>query len=88
MSARSCRRGRRGSGDPRRELGALDDGLLGDHREVVAVERDVERPDRDLGAFVLGDGGGDPTGERHATALDADEQETFGARLLLDDLVG
>ena len=30
-----------------REVGALDDGLLGDERQVVAVEGDVERADRD-----------------------------------------
>ena len=39
-------------------------------------------------ALVLGDGGGDAPGERHAAALDADEHEAVGARLLLDDLVG
>ena len=54
------------------EVGALHDRLLGDERQVVAVERDVERPDRDLGAFVLQDRRGDPAGERHAAALDAD----------------
>ena len=39
-------------------------------------------------ALVLGDRVGDPAGERHAAALDADEGQTGGARLLLDDLVG
>ncbi len=74
--------------DARRQLRALDDRLLGDHRQVVAVERDVERPDRDVDALVLGDGRGDAAGERHAAPLDADEQQAVGARLLLDDLVG
>ena len=70
-----------------RQVRALDDGLLGDEREVVAVERDVERADRDVDALVLGDRGGDPTGKRDAAALDPDEGQTGGARLLLDDLV-
>ena len=73
---------------PDRELRALDDGLLGDEREVVAVERDVERPDRHGRALVLGDGVGDAAGERDAPALDPDEQQAVGAGLLLDDLVG
>ena len=42
--------------DPRRQLRALDDRLLGDQREVIAVERDVERTDRHLDAFVFQDG--------------------------------
>ena len=41
--------------DVERQLRALDDRLLGDQREVVAVEGDVERADRDLDALVLGD---------------------------------
>ena len=73
--------------DPGRQLRALDNRLLSDEREVVAVERDVERPDRHLGALVLEDRGSDPSCQRHATALDADEQQPVGARLLLDDLV-
>ena len=58
--------------DAGREVRALDHRLLGDHRQVVAVERDVERPDRDLDALVLRDRGGDPVGERDAATLDAD----------------
>ena len=39
-------------------------------------------------ALVLRDRVGDAAGERHAAALDADERQTLGAGLLLDDLVG
>ena len=74
--------------DARRQRRALDDRLLGDHRQVVAVERDVERPDRDLDPLVLGDRGRDPAGERDAATLDPDEQQAVGPGLLLDDLVG
>ena len=69
------------------QFGPLDDRLLGDQRQVVAVERDVERTDRHRHALVLGDRVGDATGERDTTALDADEGQTGRARLLLDDLV-
>jgi hypothetical protein len=73
--------------DARRQRGALDDWLLGDHRQVVAVERDVERPDRDVDRFVLGDRGRDAMRQRDATSLDPDEQQALGPGLLLDDLV-
>ena len=49
-----------------RQVGALDDRLLGDQREVVAVERDVERADRQADALVLEDGVGDPVREGDA----------------------
>ena len=71
-----------------RQVRALHDRLLGDERQVVAVEGDVERPDRDRGRLVLGDRGGDPAGERHAAALDAHEDQSGRPRLLLHDLVG
>ena len=74
--------------DPRGQFRALDDGLLGDQRQVVAVEGDVEGADRDRRAFVLRDRRRDPTGQRDAAALDADQQEAIGAGLLLHDLVG
>ena len=70
-----------------RQVGALDDRLLGDQREVVAVERDVERTDGEANALVLGDGLGEPMGERDAAALDAHEGQAVGAGVLLDDLV-
>ena len=45
-------------------------------------------PTGTVDALVLEDRGGDPAGERHATALDADEEQPVRAGLLLDDLVG
>ena len=63
-----------------RQVRALDDRLLGDQREVVAVEGDVERADRELDALVLEDRRGEPSGERDAAALDADEHQAVGAR--------
>ncbi len=74
--------------DARRQLRALDHGLLRDQREVVAIEGDVERPDRHLCPLVLEDRRGDPPRERHAATLDADQQQAVRARLLLDDLMG
>ncbi len=70
-----------------RDLGPLHDWLLGDQRQVVAVEGDVERANRDLGALVLEDRRRQPVGERDAAALDADQREPLGAGLLLHDLV-
>src|SRR5262249_49438853 len=77
-----------GSIEGERQIRALHARLAGHEREVVAVEGDVERADGDRGHLVLRDRGGDPAGERHAAALDADEGEPGGSRLLLDDLVG
>ena len=71
-----------------RQVGALDDRLGGHEREVVPVERDVERPDRQADALVLLDRIAQPTGERHAAPLDADEGQSVGAAVLLDQLVG
>src|SRR6266550_4472180 len=71
-----------------RQIRALDDWLLGDEREVVTVEGDVERPDRHIDPLVLRDRGGNSAGERDAPTLDPDERETRGSGLLLDDLVG
>ena len=67
---------------------ALDDRLLGDQREVVAVEGDVQGADGERHALVLVDRGGDPAGEGDAAALDPDEDEAVGPGLPLDDLVG
>ena len=38
-------------------------------------------------ALVLGDGGRQSLGERHAARLDADEGQAVSAAVLLDDLV-
>ena len=43
--------------------------------EVVAVERDVDGADGDLGAGVFLDEGAEPHGQRHAAGADADEDE-------------
>src|SRR5450756_2291648 len=67
-----------------RELRALDHRLLGDQREVVTVERDVQGADGEGDALVLFHGDGDPVGQGNATALDPDEHEPLGPGLLLD----
>ena len=56
--------------------------------DVVAVEGDVERADRDLTAFELLDGGGQAAGDRGPAGVEADEDEVVGAVVALDDLVG
>src|SRR6185503_11125541 len=64
-----------------------------DHRtgthglQIIAVQRDVERALGDGGLLAIGDQRDDAGGELHATALDADDHEAFGAVVQLDDLV-
>ena len=78
----------RGSVQVERQVGALDDGLLGDERKVVAIEGDVERSDREADPFVLLDRLRHPSRKRDAAALDADYGEALRAGLLLYDLMG
>jgi hypothetical protein len=69
------------------QVGALDDRRFTEPGEVVAVEGDIERPDRQPFALVLGDRIRQSVGQRHAAALDADEHELGRPGVLLDDLV-
>ncbi len=56
--------------------------------EVVAVERDVERAEPDLGVAVLGDQGAQALGQRDAAGVDPDERDLGKVGVALDDLVG
>ena len=56
-------------------------------REVVAVQRHVERADGRALVLEGRDEVGQPRGQRHAAALDADEHEIGGAGVRFDDLV-
>src|SRR3989454_3876572 len=58
------------------------------HAQVVAVERDVERPDRKCRAVDLRDLRGKAMREAHAARPQPDEREVLGAAVLLQDLVG
>ena len=58
------------------------------HPQVVAVHRGVERPDRDVEALHRGDPLGDPLGQRHTAAGDAEEHEVARALVAFEDLVG
>src|SRR5205823_8185527 len=55
--------------------------------EVVAIERDVQRPHGQRGAVDLGDAGGEPMREGDAAGAQADEREVRRAAVLLEDLV-
>ena len=70
------------------EVGRVDDRLrLGLARsEIVAVERDVEVAERDLGPGQLADQGVETRGEHGAARVDSDQSEQ-PAGVLLDDLV-
>src|SRR5262245_15688102 len=66
------------------DLRAAHDRLLGDRRQVVAIQRDVEAA-LDRGAVLeLRDALGDPLRERHAAALDAHEHEVVDPLVALD----
>jgi hypothetical protein len=65
----------------------VDLGRLGAEADVIAVERDVQDPDRDLDPFDLGDLAGQAEGEVVTPVGDPDEDQSLGP-LPLDDLVG
>ena len=56
--------------------------------QVVAVHRDVERAGGDLAALDLGHALGDAAGEMHSARRDAEQDETGGVAIALEDLVG
>ena len=56
--------------------------------DVVAVEGDVERPQRDLRAGELPDQRSQPLGDGDAPRVDADEGDLLEVGVALDDLVG
>jgi hypothetical protein len=51
------------------------------------VERDVQLPERDLGAGQLLDAVAQPLGQRHAARVDADKGDALELGIALDDLV-
>ena len=55
--------------------------------QVVAVQRDVELADRDLGALDVLDAGREATGEGDPARRDAEEHEPLAALVALEDLV-
>jgi hypothetical protein len=56
--------------------------------QVVAMEGDVERAERDLTAGEIGDPAPQPVGERNAAGVDPNERDGVEIRIALDDLVG
>ena len=73
--------------DGEHDVGALRDRLRGEAREIVTVERDVQRAHRRFVSGGLADELRQPARERHATAADAHQREPPGVRMALDDLV-
>ncbi len=71
-----------------REVRFPNHGVRADGAEVVAIERDVERAARDVGALPVLDEGGDPLGQLDAAALDADEDQVVGTVGELEDFHG
>jgi hypothetical protein len=55
--------------------------------QVVSVERDVERPERNLAVCEVGDPPPEPLRKRHAPGMDPDEGDAGEIGIALDDLV-
>src|SRR5438132_4179711 len=70
-----------------RDRGLAHHRRVADAREVVAVERDVKRAERDSDALVLADRVAQSLRERVATRADTDDGEGRKVTLALDDLV-
>ena len=69
------------------DVRGLQDCLRRDFGEVVAVEGDVERADRDIDAINATHGPCDAFCEGHTTAANADERKVAGAATFFDDLM-
>ena len=55
--------------------------------QVVAIQPDIERADRDFLALELADGAGDALGEGHTARAHADDHQILRPPVVLDDLV-
>ena len=58
-----------------------------DFREVVAIERDVQRADGNIDAIDAAHGLGDALGQRYAATADANEGKMLRAAAFLDNLM-
>ena len=65
----------------------MHDGSVGARRDVVAVERDVEVPERHLGVEQLGEPRLQALREERAATMDADERGRRRIGVALGDLV-
>ncbi len=57
-------------------------------REIVAIECDVQRADRNIHAVDAAHGASNALGQRNAAAADADQRQAARAAAFFDDLVG
>jgi hypothetical protein len=73
--------------DRERDLRLAHHRRVSDARQVVAVERDIDRAERHVDALVGPDGGLDARRQRVATRADTDDGETGEVTVALDDLV-
>jgi hypothetical protein len=58
------------------------------HDDVVAMERDVDRAERDFGAAEIGNVTPNALCERNAPGVDADKSRALEVAVAFDDLVG
>ena len=70
------------------QTGLPDHRPRADRLEIVPIERDVELPAGDVGAFGVIDETLETVGELDTTALNADQDEIVGTARAFDDLGG
>ncbi len=73
--------------DRERDLRLAHDGRVSDPRQVVAIERDVDRAERDFHTLVRPDGRVDTGGERITARANTDDGQKGEVTVTLDDLV-
>ena len=73
--------------DVDRQFRLMNDWLIRERREVIAIERDVEDTDWRLLALDMLDIGSDALRNRHAARADAHDDDVVDALVALDDLM-
>src|SRR5258706_1167444 len=71
-----------------RDLARLQDGLRGDFREIVAIQRDVQRSHRDIHAVDASHGLRNPVGQRNAPAAHSNQSQIRRATAFFHDFMG
>src|SRR5207253_474568 len=61
--------------DIARQFGAADDWFSSDGRKIVAIQSDIEHPNRRAFAFEIGNLVGNSIGQRHTSAADTNQNQ-------------
>ena len=74
--------------DTERNVRTVQNGVFGQHGEVVSVKSDVQNPDRHLDPFDFLDEPSQLPGQRNPSALDTYQRYIRHTLVFLDDLMG